>query len=51
MESEDWLYEEGDQALLTEYNKRYNSLNSELNKYKGRKTEYLTRDQAIDGAR
>ena len=37
--------------MLTEYNKRFNTLNSDLNKYKSRKTEYLTRDQAIDNAR
>mmetsp|Transcript_4924 Transcript_4924/g.3530 ORF Transcript_4924/g.3530 Transcript_4924/m.3530 type:complete len:192 (+) Transcript_4924:2124-2699(+) len=50
MKEEDWLFEEGDHAHLTEYKSRYNSLNNNLSKYKDRKDEFFKRDSAVSAA-
>ena len=50
VKEEDWLMDEGDQAGLGEYVKRYTELNGKLQSYKTRKTEYNQREDAVSNA-
>ena len=46
-EGEDWLEDDGSDANLTEYNKRYRDLNRKYESFKSRKEEHFKRDDSV----
>ena len=46
-EGEDWLENDGSDANLTEYNKKYRELNRKYESFKSRKDEHFKRDDLV----